>query len=87
MWQVYKNGVPNWKGHIGVVSESNLNNFKSIEGNTNKGKSRNGFIVWEHKHNILKEMSVNNGLRFIGFVYPTDYITPNNVKKTPAYSY
>jgi hypothetical protein len=38
-------------------------------------------------HHIKKEKVRNNGLRFIGFIYLTDYLFKENMKKTSAYAY
>jgi len=66
IWGHYENGKLTWQGHAGVVSEViDHNTFKSIEGNTSGGGSRNGDRVWEH----LRTTSVKaNGLNVMGFV-------------------
>jgi len=88
VWQLYKNGKPDWRGHIGVVySTSNNFTFISGEGNTNKGKSRNGEMYNKNVHYIKEEKVRNNSLRFIGFIYLTDYLFKENMKKTSAYAY
>lgn len=66
IWGEYKNGILQWTGHAGVVSEViDKNTFKSIEGNTSGGGSRNGDRVWDH----IRTTSVKaNGLNVLGFV-------------------
>jgi hypothetical protein len=69
IWQNYKDGKPLATGHAGIVtweSDSNLSGFKSIEGNTSAGKSREGFIVAEHPRNV--DPNVKKGLKVLGFV-------------------
>lgn len=66
IWQTQKNGKPQITGHAGIVSEViDETNFKSIEGNTNDGGSREGYIVAEKKRKVQK---VNNGLQVLGFI-------------------
>ncbi|HEY6950031.1 MAG TPA: CHAP domain-containing protein [Nitrososphaeraceae archaeon] len=62
----YENGKLTWRGHAGIVSQVIDNNtFKSIEGNTSGGGSRNGDRVWEH----LRTTTIKaNGLNVLGFV-------------------
>lgn len=57
-------------GHTGIVSWISDDNkqFKSIEGNTNNDKSRNGYMVWENNHTVGLPHSVN-GLNLNGFGY------------------
>lgn len=67
IWQRYVNGQPTPTGHTGVVSEvMSTWEFKSIEGNTNDAKGREGYIVAEHERKVLAE--VKNGLKVLGFV-------------------
>lgn len=70
-WQEYSNGIPSWMGHSGIVVESLLGRFATIEGNTNPNGGREGFVVWPKKRNFT--WSTNNGLRLLGFVHP-EYI-------------
>jgi len=66
IWGDYENGVLTWQGHAGVVSEViNSKTFKSIEGNTSGGGSRNGDRVFEHVRNTLIKPS---GLNVLGFI-------------------
>ena len=88
VWQLMKSGKYDWRGHIGVVTSFvDNNNFISGEGNTNKGKSRNGYVFWENKHTVDKEQEVTNGLRLIGFIHPVEYVKKGGIKKTKAYGY
>lgn len=67
IWQSMKEGKPQATGHAGIVSEIlSTWEFKSIEGNTSKGKVREGFIVAEHPRKVLA--SVANGLKVLGFI-------------------
>lgn len=82
VWQKYNNNSADWRGHIGVVTNFETNLFESIEGNTNKGKSRNGFIIWENTHNNYKALfEVRTGLRLIGFIPMQDYVFKGSNKK------
>lgn len=66
IWGDYEGGKLTWRGHAGVVSEViDKNTFKSIEGNTSGGGSRNGDRVWEH----IRTKSIKaTGLNVLGFV-------------------
>lgn len=67
IWQRYVNGQPTPTGHAGVVSEVvSTWEFKSIEGNTNDSKGREGYIVAEHERKVLAD--VKNGLKILGFI-------------------
>lgn len=81
IWQTYKNGKPHWTGHIGVVEKIYSKPFiTTIDGNTNYGKSREGFVVApvQRKMNFKQ----NNGLRLLGFVYPNQIIGKENKLKS-----
>lgn len=66
VWQKYKDGVPTWQGHIGIVSKViNGNVFMAIEGNTSDGKSREGTTVMEHRRTLSV---LTNGLNVMGFI-------------------
>ena len=67
IWQMYKDGKPQWQGHAGiVVSVKNGWIFESIEGNTNDGAGREGYIVAKHERKVFQE--VKNGLKVLGFI-------------------
>lgn len=88
IWQTVKNGKYHWTGHIGVVySKKDIDSFVSGEGNTNKGKSREGYIYWKHPHNVTQEMNRKNGLKLIGFIPLQDYVYNSGMKKSKAYGY
>lgn len=66
IWQKYKQGVPHWSGHAGIVSEViSDKEFKSIEGNTNSSGSREGNVVAEKHRKIVKNYT---GLNVMGFI-------------------
>ena len=67
IWQRYKNGVPEWKGHAGIVQRVNKDNFETIEGNTNDAGGREGYIVAEKTRTY--DWDTINGLRLKGFIY------------------
>lgn len=65
-WQRVKDGVKQWTGHCGVVSEVlSEKEFKSLEGNTNSAGSREGDGFYEKQREVKV---VENGLQVIGFV-------------------
>lgn len=66
IWANYKNGIREWTGHAGIVSDVvGSNAFKSIEGNTGAGGSRNGDRVAQHNRTTATKA---NGLNVIGFI-------------------
>lgn len=66
-WQKYEDGKAEWTGHCGVCIEAiNETTFKTIEGNTSNGGSRNGDGVYSLTRTIKKE--VQDGLKVIGFI-------------------
>jgi hypothetical protein len=67
IWQTQKDGKPQATGHAGiVVSIKNTWEFESVEGNTNDGGGREGYIVAKKERKVLAE--VKNGLKILGFV-------------------
>lgn len=66
-WQRMKDGVAQWQGHTGIVSQIlSIDKFKSIEGNTNGIGSREGDGVYEKVRTV--NTNVENGLKIIGFI-------------------
>lgn len=65
IWQTQKDGKPQWTGHAGIVVEVNGDTFKSVEGNTNDGGGRDGYIVALKSRKVQQ---VKNGLQVLGFV-------------------
>lgn len=66
IWATYKNGIKEWTGHAGIVSDViGANAFKSIEGNTSGAGSRNGDRVFEHNRTTVAKA---NGLNVMGFI-------------------
>jgi hypothetical protein len=70
IWQTQKDGEPQWTGHAGIVvsvePEPDHWKFESVEGNTNDGGGREGYIVARKKRKVLKD--VPDGLKVLGFV-------------------
>ncbi len=67
IWQNQKAGEPQWTGHAGiVVSVIDSETFESVEGNTNDGGGREGYIVAKRTRKVLKD--VKNGLEILGFI-------------------
>jgi len=66
-WQRVKDGIGQWQGHCGIVSEvTDSKTFKSIEGNTNGAGSREGDGVYEKQRTVKAD--VQDGLKVIGFI-------------------
>lgn len=68
IWQKYKNGTADWRGHLGIVLDANESFITTLEGNTNDkgGRSGDGFYVKKRTYDFNK----NNGLRLKGGVKP-----------------
>lgn len=69
IWQYYKNSVPHWTGHAGIVVSSDGLNIYTIEGNTNSQGGREGIEVSE-KIRSLDFVPKQNGLVLKGFIKP-----------------
>ena len=78
VWQKYKNGRPHWSGHIGILDTASNSKMKTWDGNTNYGKSREGYVFTsvEREINFYKK----NGLRLLGFVHPREIYEEINYK-------
>lgn len=68
IWQKYKDGVPQWSGHAGIVVKVEGDYFWTVEGNTNDKGSREGYIVAEKKCT----MKDRGSLKLIGFIKPLE---------------
>lgn len=73
VWITFKNGKPKRTGHMGIVystftSWTEVYDFITVEGNTNKNGSRQGTCV-EYK-NRSTDWNNPNGLRLLGFIHP-----------------
>lgn len=67
IWQMQKDGKPQWQGHAGIVYKVKSSwEFESIEGNTNEAGSREGVTVAIKERKIFKD--VTNGLKVLGFI-------------------
>ena len=67
IWQTQKEGKPYWTGHAGiVVNVIDQETFESVEGNTNDGGGRDGYIVAIRTRKVIK--GIQNGLQVLGFV-------------------
>lgn len=67
IWQTMKDGKPQTTGHAGIVVDViDHRNFWSIEGNTNDGGGREGYIVAKKRRAVLE--NVTNGLKILGFI-------------------
>lgn len=67
IWQQMKGGVPQWQGHAGIVGPVTQNwIFECIEGNTNDGGGREGYIVARRTRKHIAD--VKDGLKVMGFV-------------------
>lgn len=67
IWQTYKDGKPQTTGHAGIVVQVvDQNTFYSVEGNTNDGGGREGYIVAKKLRHVVA--NVQNGLKILGFI-------------------
>lgn len=67
IWQTMKDGAGQSTGHAGIVIEViDQNTFRSVEGNTNDGGGREGYIVAIKLRHIVA--NVQNGLKVLGFI-------------------
>lgn len=67
IWQTQKDGKPQTTGHAGIVVEvKDINTFMSVEGNTNDGGGREGYIVAKRLRKVIP--NVQNGLKILGFI-------------------
>lgn len=67
IWQTMKEGRAMPAGHAGVVVQVvDHNTFYSVEGNTNDGGGREGYIVAKKLRNVVP--NVQNGLKVLGFI-------------------
>jgi len=67
IWQLQKDGKPQWQGHAGIVYQLKSSwEFTSIEGNTNASGGREGVEVAIKDRKVLKD--VWNGLKVLGFI-------------------
>lgn len=67
IWQMMKDGKPQWQGHAGIVYQLQSTwEFTSIEGNTNASGGREGVEVAIKERKVLKD--VWNGLKILGFI-------------------
>jgi len=67
IWQHYVNGKAQWQGHAGVCVSARLpHDFGTVEGNTNDGGGREGYIVAARDRKLVR--NIQNGLRVLGFV-------------------
>jgi len=67
IWQYYKNSVPHWSGHAGIVKEVFEKEFSTIEGNTNSEGGREGIEVSE-KLRMIDFRKKQQGLVLKGFI-------------------
>ena len=65
IWQLYKDGKPQWRGHSGIVTDVETNFFSTIEGNTNINDLQ-GYIVSEKERKY--DFDKRQGLRLKGFL-------------------
>jgi len=69
IWQKYKDGMPHWTGHAGIVTEVYKDVFKSVEGNTNDSGGREGIEVAEKLRDVDFRI-LPNTLVLKGFIHP-----------------
>jgi len=68
IWQNWKNNLPNWTGHAGIVTSIiNDNQFDTIEGNTNSKGGQEGIEVTKKVRRL--NFDARNGLVLKGFIH------------------
>jgi hypothetical protein len=67
IWQNYKNGMPHWTGHVGIVVSVSETSIISVEGNTNSKGGREGVEVAK-KIRPLNFETKQSGLVLKGFI-------------------
>ena len=84
VWQKYVQGKADWRGHLGIVTRVEGDDFYTVEGNTSaRYGDRNGDGFYVKFHNVSKEKVITKGLRLKGFIYPAD-LTPIEIEKALA---
>lgn len=69
IWQTWKDNLPQWTGHAGIVTEIiGGNKIRTIEGNTNSKGGREGIEVAEKIRRL--SFDVRSGLVVKGFIKP-----------------
>lgn len=66
VWQSFKYGIGEWKGHTGIVIKVRADYFESIEGNTNLAGGAYGYMVAKKQREY--DFRNNNGLRLKAFI-------------------
>jgi hypothetical protein len=73
IWQKYKDFIPQWTGHAGIVEVvyPDFSSIVTIEGNSNSHGGREGieFANLKRKVDFAK---VKTGLNLLGFIHPRD---------------
>jgi len=72
IWRKWNNGVPDWRGHAGIIIEAGAgeigSHFKTVEGNTDKeGIRTGGMVAFKTRQNNHSE---TDGLVVEGFIFP-----------------
>lgn len=65
IWQNMTQGIPQWSGHVGIVTVVMANCFSTIEGNTNDSGGREGIEVAEKVRTLNRK---HTGLNVLGFI-------------------
>jgi hypothetical protein len=68
-FQRYKNGAPDWSGHLAIGVEVVNDVVSSIDGNSNPTGGREGYTVARVKR-VINFKPVENGLVMLGFIHP-----------------
>jgi hypothetical protein len=70
VWQHYRKGKKTWRGHIAIVEGFENDTITTIDGNSNSDGSSMGYEVARVKRVI--NIEPENGLGFLGFIYPEE---------------
>ena len=66
IWQSFKYGLGEWRGHAGIVVKVRPEYFETIEGNTNLAGGNAGYMVAQRTRNY--DFHNDNGLKLKGFI-------------------
>lgn len=66
IWQSYSKGKALITGHAGICIQGGGNSCRTVEGNTNDGGGREGYIVAEKTR--IVNTTATEGLRLLGFI-------------------
>lgn len=70
VWQLHREGVKDWRGHIAIVESFEKDMITTIDGNSNQSGGRQGIEV--ARITRVLNFQEDNGLRLLGFIIPKE---------------